>query len=442
MNENAIPKLLELKWREIRDDVAQANPALAQEIDELDPSDEYTLFKVSYPWGHHLLEEGILNLPNEKGEIVPIHDPSLNNSLKEKLFYNQTIPLGLVLSNTLELYINADHHVIPFILMPEGRLFGLWPSLQDQQNRYNTWKMDSLVAGTKSLIMLPKISDAARFKKLKQHFKLQSRMPKGLLDQNELFLELSNHSLFPEQWSVDVVYFSKKWTENKTDMKWRLFREFLLSYAWRSYEYMRNQVVFNVFFSSALSGKNLNPNPYLADTVKYLYAISRHNYPGFKIGTDSRAAPIRGFRKVFSDIYGIKYVPTMVHPSYLLDDPKEGIYYSLEAPTLMEFYPKSRKVCNKLNDLREVKHVLDNTLSYVLKHKQKAKESTLSHLLDEVSFQFFHSDFDQYDEIQQTHQTLKNDQAVKSEMKTCPDKPFCETSPFFRGCVRISRKKK
>lgn len=69
-------KLEKLVWKDVRKEVAKVNPAFAKLIDELNPSDKYWVAKVTYPYGSLVLDKAILMLPNEKGDIVPITDPS------------------------------------------------------------------------------------------------------------------------------------------------------------------------------------------------------------------------------------------------------------------------------------------------------------------------------------------------------------------------------
>ena len=65
-------KLTKVTWQEIRAKVAKVNLPLANAIDHLDPSDDFTLYKVSYPFGSNILENGVLSIPLPDGKIVPI----------------------------------------------------------------------------------------------------------------------------------------------------------------------------------------------------------------------------------------------------------------------------------------------------------------------------------------------------------------------------------
>lgn len=430
-----------LTWKQVRKDVQQLNPELTKLIDELEPTDEYVIYKLKCPWGKHLLHEGILYLPNSEGVWVKVDDPSIDPKIADDLLYNITMPLGMVMKNSIELYIDVLDRVIPFVFMPEGKLFGLWVSLhQDKSTSNHTGKISNIVSGSRSALFLPKISDAAAFKKLKKIFGLQCRVPETLIDQWNLLCELSRHQEFPQQWDTEVIYFSKKWLEPRDDVAWKLFKNHLLESAWEGSSYLRNQVIFDLAFSCALEEKNLKPNPYLTDTVKHLFAIGQNIYPGYEVAVDNSALPLDAFQKIFDEIYGLRYKPTMLIPGYLNEDPLASIYYSLEVPTLMAFSPRSRKVTNKFEELREIKDIMQRTIDYLREDQLRLKQTPLHRLINEVSFEYYHTDEDHYNETLQTIELPKVDQKIILENQKFGNKEFCDTSPFLRGCIRLSMK--
>lgn len=443
MRNNTTPRLVELTWREALPAIRKVNSGMAQVIEELNLSNDHTLIKVSYPWGQHILKNGSFYLPDKKGHFVPTD--RINPTVKEKLNYNEpSVPLGVVTNKTAELYFDTPFRTVPYILFSPGNIFGLWLTLREQRVRSNIWEVDAdgIMAGAHSLFMLPKISDVACYKKLRQAFELRAKMPVYLPDQRDMFLELASHSEFPSDWHFDVLFFTNKWIKDRKAPKWRLFREFLLDYAWQSTNFLREQVAVNLFVSSALINKNLRPNPYLSDTAKHLYAIAGGGYPGFKIADNDNSAPIKGFQQVFSDIYGLKYVPTLVHPGYLAAETSGGVYYSLELPTLFNFSPKSKKGRNKLDDLREVKHIIENTNAYMLEAIERKRDRVLHHILGSIRFDYFHTEVDEYEGIKSTRQLLKLDETIANDERLYNNKSFCETSPFLRGCIRISRRQR
>ncbi len=198
-------------------------------------------------------------------------------------------------------------------------------------------------------------------------------------------------------------------------------------------DYVRNQVVFDLAFSCALEKKNLKPNPYLTDTVKHIFAIAQNNYPAYEIATDNFALPLEAFQAIFTDLYTLKYHPTIMVPGYLTNTLK-SLYYSLEVPTLMSFSPKSRKNLNKLEDLREIKHIIERTIDYLREDRLRIKEAY--RLVDEVNFEYYHTDEDIHMDTNKTSDLTTADKRIMQHAQNSA-KPFCNTSPFLRGCVRI-----
>lgn len=424
------PKFTEISWQEALPSIAKVNAPLADEIKKLNLGAEYTLIKASYTWGQHLVYENTFNIPDENGQLIAINHPSINNELRKKLEYNKIMPLGIVLNHSIELYIHANQRTIPLNFMSAGKLFGLSDFLQARETNHHISGISNIIAGTRSLIMLPKISDIFCYKKIKKEFNLRTNIPKGLLDQWEIFVELANHPKFPSPWHVEVLYFTDKWSENKKDEKWRIFREFLLNVDRKETHYLQDQMTFDLAFSCALGERNYKPTSYLADTIKHLYALGHDIFPGFKVATNDEAAPISGFQKIFSTLYGLKYAPTMMSPGYLSNKESQPIYYSLEMPTLMAFSPKSRKTNNKLNDLREIKHIMEVV----------SRSLSVYRLAEKVTFNYYHSDTDEYKETRLIRSLIEDDPTLKKYLRS-QDKPFCETSAFLRGCIGITKKK-
>ena len=131
---------------------------------------------------------------------------------------------------------------------------------------------------------------------------------------------------------------------------------------------------------------------------------------------------------IFTHHYGLKYLPTMVQPSYInQDNTREKLYYSLEIPTLMELPPKSNRNRNKLEDLRELKHILNHILPDI-----SGDIINRPLILD-----YYHNDFDRFGEIKKTETLILTDDKIKSEIEKNIDKSFCKTSLFFRGCISL-----
>ncbi len=428
-----------LTWKEARKDIKRVNPDLASAIDSLSPDDSYTLVKARYPFGQHILEGGKLHLPID-GDVVPLDSDKLDKRFRNLFGTRRTMPMGVVLNNSIELYLTVDKRVTPFSIMSPGKIFALWTALELEASAHvgQVWNITS---GSRSLIMLPKISDRIGFNRLVKEFSLKSSMPTHISFQWHTFAELANHESVDQEWNAEVILFPAKWLENDSDPEWRLFRYHLMSRAWHDTAYLRNEVVFDYMYSCALADQGLKPNPYLKDIVKHLYSISARVYPGFVIAEGESAGPVSLLQKIFTEVYGLRYIPTMAQPGqYSAMDAMKPCYYSLQLPTLMEFSPKSKKSSSKLEDLREIIHLLEIINDYIRSDKLDLRDTPIYPLAKDIDYRFYHTEPLLGENIHHTGEIAEKDTALVQQIKAFPELAFCDTSPFLRGCISISSK--
>ena len=127
MSSSIAPDIKELTWEQARVKVAPLNPEFSQIIDRIAPDDRHTLFEVEYKFGDNMLKKNSKFLIPYNNNLLPISDNSLPKKLKAKLNYNfESNPVGMVVNNTFELFIEIDHRIIPFGIIPPGKVFGSW----------------------------------------------------------------------------------------------------------------------------------------------------------------------------------------------------------------------------------------------------------------------------------------------------------------------------
>ncbi len=431
----------ELYWQDARDDIVAVNPDLAKVIDNMDPSKEYTLFRVRYPFGALILDEGRFLLPLVNGNIVSIDDPLVPKNTRARLAYNRSNPAGVMINNAAELFMKLGEHVIPFSMMSPGKIFGLWRAL-DPQFSYHQEHVWSICSGARSLLMMPKISDAISHRRLQREYGLRIAPAKNLHDQWQLFTELANRPQFPQPWHTEILFFSNTWFEEKDDDAWIRFHHFLLRQSWYTAYFWRNQFIWDFIFSRAQVNRNLKPNPYLADTAKYLLAVGEGVAPGFKIATDDMAAPISTMQQIYLESYQLKnYAPLFMHLKHFdIHDYHHPVYYSLQYPTTSDFSLKSRRLSSAMEELREIRHIMRSVQAEILSGKLNMGNTPLYELANVVDFQYYHSDKDQFGEISSSKNLPEHDPAIQSQLAKFPGRVFPETSPFVRGCIRIGVK--
>lgn len=443
MQTNNQATMEELQWKDIRDQVAKKNAELARIIDELNPTAEYTIFKASYPFGCEILKNGLLHVPNNKSELVPLTSNEIPERIKHKLNYNNnTNPVSLILNNSAEFFIVLASNTIPLYgLIPPGKVFGTWRVL-NPTGTHSPAFIWNMTAGARSIFMLPKISETAGYNKLRRAFQLHAEKPKSLLDHWKIFKEIAVHPDFGETWSVEILYFTRRWFEQLNDKKWHDFKMYLLDKAWQSSEFFRNQFIWDLAFSLIQRQRNIKPNPYIADTVKHLLAMGIGALPGFAAALDDSAAPVRRLQDVFTSIYQLQdYAPIIMQPQFFTLEHARPIYYSLQYPTTIEFSPKSREGSTKIFDLYEIKSLLTKYITDIHSDALNVSGTPLYDLPEKVQYDFFHTDIENYTGIRLSKDISVED-ATFTQVPAGMSNNFPANSTFIRGCVRITAKTK
>lgn len=440
MNEASKSKIEELTWKDVRVEVAKINSELAKIIDEIDPDREYTVFKASYPFGSAILKGGHFYLPNQSGDLVPLHSPEISASVQKKLGYNLgTNPVSMILKNTAEIFMILDDYTIPLYgLISPGKVMSTWRVLnKNSEAPAFLWDM---TAGARSIFMLPKISETAGYNRIRKEFHLHMEKPKTYLNHWEIFRSISQDSKFGETWATEIIFFSEKWFTNLNDKKWKNFKLYLLERAWFGSEFFRNQFVWDLIFSLIQKQRNIKPSPYIVDTVKHLLAMGMGAFPGFVAAEDDSAGPIKRLQEIFTTIYRLNdYEPVVMHPYFLFDNDRP-IYYSLEYPTTIEFSPRSRESATKIHDLYDVQSLLSKCLMDVRSKNLNLSGTSLYDLPKNVQYDFFHTEILNYSGIRLSSEIPLEDSTFMLRAKNA-SKKFPAVNAFMRGCIRIMHKK-
>jgi hypothetical protein len=430
----------EVQWEAVRDEVMAVNPELASIIDTLDPGKHYPLIKAAYRFGDLIVKEGMTYLFNEDNDLVPMNDISLQKTLKDQLNYSP-IPLFLTLENATEVFIHSSHRAIPLNLFYPGNLLGLFESLDCLFNRTVTAKW-CVSSGARNLFTLPKINELGNFQKLKVKYELTANKPRYSTDHWSIFSQMAQHPNFEQPWQSTVLFFTRNWLiKNQKDPAWFAFKEYLFKNAWHQAQFAISKVNLNLeweYFVEAITDRQLKTSIYLTDQVKHILLVAMGRWPGFKTTDGSeQIGPIQGLKKALMEIYNLKkYYPTIMHASSLEKDAGTPLYYSLSYPSLLEGSPYRKKESTVILNLREIKLLLD-TAKMVYQNRNKMG----NHILTQTQFDYFHVEEDKYQEIKLSKALPDFDNTLLSHRDQLPDREFCATSEFWRGCIRISTPK-
>jgi hypothetical protein len=113
-------------WKSARKLVKSVYPQLAEIIDEISPDDKFTLYSAKYPYGAMIINKGVFFIPNVDGHIVPLSHRTIPEEYKNDLDFHGTIPVGLVLKNSIESFMIQGERITPFTLFKQGDVLALW----------------------------------------------------------------------------------------------------------------------------------------------------------------------------------------------------------------------------------------------------------------------------------------------------------------------------
>jgi len=437
----------ELSWGQIREEFSKVNPVFAKIIDELSPGPEYTLFKCTYPFGAEIMKRGVLQIPNEHGQLVSLKSSEVSADIKDKLNYNGwSNPTSVILKNSAEIFCNTEKGTVFLPVLTAGlnvgTVSGIWLILNSNKSPYTPIFIWDMTAGARSIFMLPKISEALKYNKLKKMFALKSEPPKNMADYHNFFAQLANHKDFGEDWSLEILFFSKNWFKKLlNDKAWIYFKDYLMTLAWSGSEYWRNQFIQDLIFSLIKKECNIKPHPHIDDVAKHLLAIGLGIVPGFAPTIDDTAGPISKIQKIITNIYDLKdYAPIVMQPQNLTLSDTRPVYYALQYPTTIEFSPRSRQEINKIQDLYEIQLLLQKYLSEIAKHNFNLEGTLFNTLSQKVQYDFFHSNVAYYSSIRPSEDIPKEDPTFLAKFKHIKNNQFPTNSSFVRGCIRIKQK--
>ncbi len=426
-------------WKDVRADVLKVNKELGEIIDDIDPNDNYKLIKPTYLYGDIFVRNGITHLPNNN-RLVPVSDCTIDKNIQEELSYS-SMPLFLMLEKNNEFFFDTGQRIIPVYLFRKGTLSGVYETMDYMMGR-KTEPMWNFASGSRSIFMLPKITDKIGLKKLYQQYNIPTTTQvKQLTDHWKIFKSIAQNDASSPSWQNTILLFGKKWLDKHKSKEWGRFRDYLLKIIWEHAYFPIDKHKFNICwgtFAEIISARRLQPKPYLIDQVKHLLSIAVGNFPGFTVMDNSQdSAPTTCIQKAFVEHYELKqYLPTLMHPGMLQDKITTSpyVYYSLGMPTILEGSPLKKTTSTLINDLREINLLIETMQKNYSKTNLKFK---LIDIIRNTAIDCFHYKNDIYSQVRSSPDIAVEDSSFMQDSKMYPGREFCPTSPFFSGCIRL-----
>lgn len=440
MNKPNRASFVETRWDNIKEDVRRVNPEFAEVVDDLKTKNDYPLYIVYYPFGSLIIDTGRFRFPLKDGSLAPITCSAISSDIREQLGYNAgSIPLGLVLDHSVELFLQTEDRVIPSAVTKSGKLIGLWAALSSIHVWLDAWHM---TAGARSIFVLPKITDTAGHKKLCRARNIKMPLPRNLGMHWSLLTKVAQHSDFSQPWYTKVLLFSKNWLSEQKNDSWIRFQRFLYQEAWIGTEYWRRKIVYDHIWDTIireLTKNDIRATPFIIDIVKYIIMVGLGAVPGFCPAVNNEEVPVEGLQEDFIKLYGLKnYAPTIMVPHHFSIINKRPVYWSLTMPTHLESTVKPKTLTSTLVILREIRDLMLYFKQTILKNSNTIKDSPIEQFLTQVQFDFFHSEPDSEGQIRLSLEMPKGDSSLIHCSSKFGQRLFSDVSPFVRGCVRFS----
>ncbi|WP_172827014.1 hypothetical protein [Francisella tularensis] len=417
-----------LSWQESVNYIKKINPDLAALIVEIDPHKRCKFIKAKYNFGDYILKKGVLHLPY-KGKLLPIDSRELPKEVVDEISYSR-LPLGIPLNKKVELFLEEENLVCPYVINQPGKLFGLRSLLHEDFTYQNFQKNWNMVAGSRSLYFQTNLLEQRSFNRLAKEFSFKFAKPNHFQEQWNLFKLISNNQENKQLWVSEILYFSSGWLNKEYNDLYK-FKNFFSNSIMEILNFMVNVTGLKFQLLSANKKANLKIDSYALSTIFHLYGISKGFYPGFAI-SDETSAPITRLERTFMDIYLSKNVPIFFSPEYIYN--VKSLYYTFRMPTIIESVPKLD--ISLISYMKEFDYICKKLIS---KLKDDTKYEFLIRELTASKYELFHLDkFLKDGFIKPLTQLYQEDENFQKIILKYPSLKMCQRTPFLGGCVKIT----
>ena len=443
--------LVKTNWDSVRNRVHKVAPEFSKMIDKLSPDKSFHLYLAYYPYGELIGDTISPFLPMVSGCNYRLSNPNAPKDVIKNLGYGQnSAPLSMLLEKSLEYYIDLKklNISIPWQIYSPGSFFPLARFLKNKSNRtYCPNGLLTVVSGTRSVFMLPKIGSSPNHLTLRRHYNnVRPKPPKDLSEHWQVFKDIVNSTNSENSWRSCILYFSQKWLDKiHNDNAWAAVKNYFVELGSHNFEYEKNHVYYNIAYSLIQYSNNLKPNPYLIDTACHLFALGTGAVPGYAPASDDSSLPLELLQNAFVEGYGLKkYIPTIMQPHHFKfeDTLVKPVYYSLNHPSTLSFSPKSRKDSSTLFEMDELMHIVNIFQNELSNDNNILSDTVISEIAKNVEFNFYHNRNSTHDNIIDSDNIIDFDHrfSQKHTKFYAPGATFSSDAPFLRGCIGIKVK--
>lgn len=443
MADHSVKTLEVLEWRDVKEDVAALNPGLAEVLNQLEGVDDFEVIRAKYPYGADISKNGDFNL-YVHGKLLSWRDTYIPPKIQEMLTYNwQILPLGIILENSIESYLDDGKTIIPNGLVPAGNIFSALTVFEDIHNNHMIAKSYSISAGCRSLICLTKLADMQMGDRLARKL----RMPKAIFprtygEQFAFFKAMAESPLFSQPWQTTVIYFSEKFCSAIRHTVET--RAAFLSRVWLLSSFWRNQTSYDYIWSH-YSNQNLplriRNKHQIIETCKHLLKVLIGEAPAYIPCESDIAAPITGLTQALVDYYRPRYnFPIFMRLAHY--EGKQSAYYSLHRHTFVQSIPETSESQKTFTELTNISEILSGFIDSALNNKLvfSLENTRLLHMLNYANFTYYHPSAEGIKFLNTDIQSLfEQDSRFSSYQKnyTSTSLGMPLNSLFMHGCIKI-----
>jgi len=273
---------------------------------------------------------------------------------------------------------------------------------------------------------------------LREHYGIPQEVPESLTAHWQIFVEIAKLTNCP--WRAEIIYFPRKLIRKLQESSCADLVNCLMQLHRASYNIWHNvSSVWNNAFYDIEQAQHLTNYPmYSLNTAKHLFILAANSVPGFKPATNDTSAPISLITDAYINVYKIAQKnnnAVIMEPATF--DPRQSlpIYYSLNHPTFIQNNLEASRKKSHITLLEEIRWVSDVYVKAILATKMNVK--SLYDVAHDTDFTYYHSTPQGYKNILDAELIAKEDQRFITEQQ--PGE-FPNNSPFFKGCIKISRK--
>jgi hypothetical protein len=163
--------------------------------------------------------------------------------------------------------------------------------------------------------------------------------------------------------------------------------------------------------------------------------IGLGGYPSFAPAINSATLPLQGLQQAYIEDYKLEtYIPTIMESQHLKHSKEsKPLYYSLQCPTLMEYSFALTRSKSAMQDLEEIKQLMD-----ILLNKLKAEKSHPFDVIEHLKFDYYHTEKSCSREILPSSALAKEDPRFNYSTKPNTNLVFANKASFARGCIKIT----